>query len=415
MDKSWPSYTPPDKNNTTNPTNSMIPSVSQLQPSSRVKSKNNKLNAFLNMDLDKMNIIPYKPKPMAMSSPPQQYNTQNGQNKQNGQNIQNKQNGQNGQNTQNVQNKQHLQNGQNKQNKDTVPNIPPTTPQNPQVTPIYYICGIDPNLNYLVAGFLSKIGTCYSIHQRMPPVNITQVRGRHFTNIIDTSTGPKYMIFLYNNPILTLSSSNIWTVSHCSDLMYPKSTDTLFNKFMEGEPNIISYLEGTDDWLEIADFYKNYLNSETERNYGLVTINTDKLWDSLDDFSEALKIPKPLMKHFPKRPDLKIPNIETSLFKELNNYIENLPTVQVIGQNSISGKFVAKLNKKNQLKFKINTKFGLNEKLILDIVINDQIVSQSNYSYSYELLEGNTLQVIIKSSESENNREEINVGYNLKI
>ena len=39
-----------------------------------------------------------------------------------------------------------------------------------------------------------------------------------------------------------------------------------------------------------------------------------KLWESLDEFAEILKIPTQLMNRFPNKPNIRLPEIKSDLF-----------------------------------------------------------------------------------------------------
>ncbi len=332
-----------------------------------------KLDNFLNMDIDKINIIPYQPSNKVMESkPPPELPVYN--------------------------NYGDIQTFTREEKKNN----------------IYYLCGIDHNIIFILAKFLSRYGICYSIHSRVPPTEITFVKGRHFTNIIDKddTSVKRIVIFVYNDPIKCLTAENIWTVSHCSDIMYPESADTVFQTFQNESPNVIDYLKTNQDWLKLEQFYDNYLKNDGRSNYPIVAVNTDKLWDNLKPFAEVLQLPPNSINSFPRKPNIKSVSEACTLYDNLNAYLNTLPVIKIINAReeenisvsettsknkttTLKGNFTAKLGKKNKLKFKINSETPIHEPLNIKLWVEKQDIKESKYDYSYDIEEQQRLTITI--------------------
>ena len=324
-----------------------------------------------------------------------------------------------GDQTSNLMSKQPRLNNNNQVNKTETP-ILINNQINTDSKIAYYICGIDPNMNNLIVNFIQNIAPVYSIYSRIPPKTITEIKGNHFSNIKEPNYQEKIVIFLYSDPINVLSSSNIWNIGHCSNIMYPNSTEQVFNKFVDGNPNIVDYLENNDDWLSINEFYYNYLNNKISRDYSIIAINTDKLWNNLDRFATLLKIPLSLMRSFPKKPNINIPNIESTLFNDLNQYISELPAIQVLNQTLLRGEFTSKLSKKNNLKFKLKSTIPFKDSLKVDLFINDLNIDEIEYKYTYKIISEELLQIIITKNElidisTESEKPELKINYSISL
>ncbi len=446
MEKNWPSFVPKIDNMSesegfTNINNMNIPpsNVNSMNSSNNSQNmdfskmtKRERLNAFLNMDLGKNPSLPPTQKKLnrnqirknidnflkmdinAMNIKP--YNPRNDMYRNQGGSAQVNKN----------MVFENIKNIVNNQDSGPVSSLNSTVDYNSNAEQkitttknknIYYICGIDPNVIFIVAGFLQKFGTCYSIHSRIPPKDLTLIRGRHFTNIKDTNdiNVTKHVIFLYDNPLNSLSNNNIWTVSHCSDLLFPNSTETVFSKFMNTNPNVINYLNENDDWLQINQFYMNYLEGKLKRSYPIIAINTSKLWDNLEQFQQVLNLPENSLARFPKKTNVNTPNIDCSIYDNLNHYINSLPSIKTINPNIIIGNFFAKLNKNYSLKFKINSQYVLQEPLSIELFINSINIENTDYNFTYLLSSDTSIQIKIKLDNPDVNYdyEQLNIGYSI--
>ena len=470
MENNWTNYK--SNNNNNNYRNPPTP----LNIKRRTKEGQKRVEAFLNMDINKINVIPYKPKPIQFSNtaPPNELmekikrmqenpilnnnpiGNQSQMNKGQSQSSQAQLNRNQAQPQMNqaqpqmnqaqtqinqAQNNQaqmsqaemrqaEMSQGQTNNQMEEIQSLPmpqliPKTKSQPNTqsklqsklqsqlksqsksTPIvdnqtYYVCSIDPNMNYLISNFLSNISKTYSIYSRQPPKNITEVKANQFTSNKITTSDSQLVVFLYSDPNTTLACNNLWSIAHCSNLMYPKSTDTIFKKFQNDKANILSYLETDVDWLELNEMYFNYLDNKINRSYPIIAVNTDKLWNNLDKFAETLNIPQNQMKFFPNKPIINLPEIKTTMFDQLYNHLKGLNDISVINPNIINGEFHAKLNKKNTLKFKIKSEIAFKTPINIQLAINDSEIKDQGYSYSNEIINENLLQIIIKYQESEN-------------
>ena len=190
---------------------------------------------------------------------------------------------------------------------------------------IFYICSYGGCGSKCLMNILKKYGKVEHLHSRYPPnklefVGTTPGVDTEWFNGVPVPEDQlhKYtIIYIYKNPI-----NAIYSRYHRPDkIKYQK----LHQKYVQLEKNIMlkDVLEKNDDLYKIKEFYKNYTTPNSERNYKIISIKYEDLFEKTEELEKLLNIgPIHIEKRETKReyPEYdKLYNIYKDLIDEMNN------------------------------------------------------------------------------------------------
>lgn len=195
--------------------------------------------------------------------------------------------------------------------------------------------------------FLKMFGNVYHIHSRKPPERLTYIdMSREWFNSkeIDQNDIKNYkVIFLFRNPADAQLSAFLrmgmkWAKLHFRNIQVKKIDEI---------ESLQDYVEKGIDLLNYNEFFDNYMNKELNKNYSIIGINYDKLWDNLPEVFKILEISEKYLCLFPVRKERKkkVPKsiIEklTKMNKELIDKIDEREAITIIpnhlGKTEIQG------------------------------------------------------------------------------
>lgn len=176
--------------------------------------------------------------------------------------------------------------------------------KNGRLKRMFYVCSYGGSGSKMFCRYLNSFGHTKHIHSRYPPQYLEHVghplNSEWFNeNKIDEDKIPYYtVIYIYRDPIkATLSRHR------------PAKRDqtiikrNLVNIQVAEEYQSLSYndlLESGKDLYGLEDFFDNYVSENYNKNYDIVCIKYETLWDNLSKINKILDIPD--MKHkYPTR------------------------------------------------------------------------------------------------------------------
>lgn len=161
----------------------------------------------------------------------------------------------------------------------------------------YYVISYGGCGSKLLCNALKKYGKVEHIHSRNPPDELEYVGGKHtykewFNGIkIPKEELDNYIvIYLYKNPVKAIFS-RFYIRKHLINIQL-ENIDT----------TIVDVCKSKKDLFKIKEFYNNYMTKNSNRNYKILGIKYEELFDKQDLLSNFLNIgPLNLVKHETKR------------------------------------------------------------------------------------------------------------------
>jgi hypothetical protein len=197
---------------------------------------------------------------------------------------------------------------------------------------IFYVCSYGGCGSTILSKALKKYGKVFHIHSRKPPNKLEFVGGKKTYN--EWFNGKKIpvnqinnyrIIYIYKNPINSILS-RFTNPNHLQHIQTNKNT------------KIIDLLKTEKDLYGIKEFYNNYTKKNEKRNYKILCIKYEDLFENQNILSKILNIgPLNMIKKEKKRNLLddtrsgakyidneietinKLKDIYSDLIKEMNN------------------------------------------------------------------------------------------------
>lgn len=197
---------------------------------------------------------------------------------------------------------------------------------------VFYVCSYGGCGSRMLTNFLGQYGTAVHIHSRVPSSNITFVD----TEAFNSQLLPLFylskvkVIYLFKDP--TSSQLSRWNNNHFKHV----GVSTFI-------ADVEDYVRNNVDLLNYEEFFDNYVNNEINKNYQIIAINYNKMWDNLPQIFEVLGMPQSAIKAFPKRVEGKSSRVRkdqldpwvleglNKINKPLIDKIDAMPAVTVLG------------------------------------------------------------------------------------
>ena len=209
----------------------------------------------------------------------------------------------------------------------------------------FYVCSYGGCASWTIHRFLKNYGTVYHIHSRFPPKYLTLPVSRkwshrfsnegvreHFSDNpadrIEVTTAV-HVIFLYIKPVYSIYSRRAFSQRHLKSIGVTKKNLNILKTLSRQE-----YMKKNEDLINYEEFFNNYVNETAERNYDIISVNVEKLWDNLDTFFEYVDIPKSDKDRFPERrkPQAigKITKYMDNIYSSYNTRIDEMDPIVTI-------------------------------------------------------------------------------------
>lgn len=163
----------------------------------------------------------------------------------------------------------------------------------------FYICSYGGSGSYMLKRALQKYGKIEHVHSRNPPDKLEYIGNKGGGNCYyEWFNGKKipeekiknyYVIFIYKNPINSIYS-RYWNPEHL--LHVQTNTNTKLS-------DVISQMK---DLYQIEEFYDNYTKPNNNRNYKIICVKYEDIFEKQNELSKYLGIgPLNIIKRETKR------------------------------------------------------------------------------------------------------------------
>jgi len=155
---------------------------------------------------------------------------------------------------------------------------------------VFYVCSYGGSGSKMLVRYLKQFGKVEHIHSREPPLSLAYVGRKHTRStavhfewfnevpVPEDKLLDYRVIFIYKDPVSAIYSR--FGESHlkhiqCPVLPYPTVADVVREK---------------EDLFGIESFFDNYTCPLVERNYKILCVKYEELFQRFDEFNEALGI-----------------------------------------------------------------------------------------------------------------------------
>jgi hypothetical protein len=155
----------------------------------------------------------------------------------------------------------------------------------------FYICSYGGSGSTMLANALRKlkVGIVEHIHSRKPPNKLEYIGKKNGGNVYcewfngipipEAELENYYVIYIYRNPVYSILS-RFHMKAHLEHIQVNKNI-----KLQE-------VLNKEKDLYKIKEFYNNYTTPNDKRNYKIIAVKYEDLFDKQDELSELLGIDK---------------------------------------------------------------------------------------------------------------------------
>lgn len=191
---------------------------------------------------------------------------------------------------------------------------------------IFYVCSYGGSGSKMLCQALNRYGRSVHIHSRCPPDKLEFVGGNpklHFewfngTPIPEDKIDCITVIYIYKNPIKAIYS-RFDNVNHLNHIQCKpcKPADVLASK---------------KDLYGIQDFYQNYTTPNSKRNYKIVCVKYEDIFEKQNELSQYLGVgPLNLIKQETNRPEnAENTKILEDIYKDLLDDMREKPFLHVV-------------------------------------------------------------------------------------
>lgn len=159
---------------------------------------------------------------------------------------------------------------------------------------IFYVCSYGGSGSHMLCKALNKYGNVKHIHSRIPPDKLEYIGNECGGNtysewfnskiIPDDKLHQYYVIFIYRNPSFAIPSrftDKFGYIYHKTHL-----------KNIQGDTSVLydDVLSSKKDLYKIGEFYYNYTKLNKKRNYKIICLKYEDIFEKQKELSELLKI-----------------------------------------------------------------------------------------------------------------------------
>lgn len=170
---------------------------------------------------------------------------------------------------------------------------------------IFYVCSYGGSGSTMLTNYLAQFGQVYHVHGRYPPKRLTKLVDAISDNV---SNDAKWfsdeelsseelertsVIFIYRNPAKAINSRFL-NPFHLQNIQLKKLV------------TLNEVLRTQRDLYGIEEFYHNYVDFSEERNYPILCVKYETLFDNWHQLNNALQLPYNPSIEFPENRERKI-------------------------------------------------------------------------------------------------------------
>lgn len=149
---------------------------------------------------------------------------------------------------------------------------------------VYYVCSYGGCGSKMLCEYLANFGKVKHVHSRYPPLYLTQIGvntrwHEWFSNIPVAAEDLQnyYVIFIYRNPIKAIQS-RFGQREHLAHIQTNPSI------------TVQQVIDTQQDLFGIENFFDNYTNTTTKRNYKIYCVKYEDLFTNIEEFNRVLNI-----------------------------------------------------------------------------------------------------------------------------
>lgn len=163
----------------------------------------------------------------------------------------------------------------------------------------FYVCSFGGSGSTMLYRYLRNFGKAYHIHSRAPPDMLSHVGNDRATQptysewfnttpLIDAELANTVVIFIYRNPVdvimsrcVCLNQRGAANVNHQKHIQCPNRCDI----------SIQDIIQSREDLFGLESFFDTYTTSRAQRNYPIICIKYESLFDNWHRINKLLHIP----------------------------------------------------------------------------------------------------------------------------
>lgn len=178
----------------------------------------------------------------------------------------------------------------------------------------YYVFSYGGTGSTMLCNFLSRYGKSFHLHDKVPPLFLTnkiiEAPGKHTLAKVrlsqdrcnEINTTSCRVIYIYRDPMIAKISRPGW--QHCYHIGgdYIRHQKFKKNKGDNLGINLLKqYVDLGQDLNKYEEHFDNWFNEAQMREYSILYINYDYLWENLNAIFDYCEIPTEDIVKFPKR------------------------------------------------------------------------------------------------------------------
>ena len=149
---------------------------------------------------------------------------------------------------------------------------------------VFYVCSYGGCGSKMLCHYLSHFGTVKHVHSRLPPIQLTQIGlYSHLDEWFGKTPIPAqelpnyYVIYIYRDPVKAIQS-RFHQPEHLAHIQINPSI------------TLQQVIQTKQDLYGIESFFDNYTKPQAKRNYKIVCIKYEDLFNNMEQFNRVLNI-----------------------------------------------------------------------------------------------------------------------------
>lgn len=154
---------------------------------------------------------------------------------------------------------------------------------------VFYICSYGGSGSKMLTKALSAYGHVEHIHSRSPPEKLEYVGynggGRSYVEWFNSIPIPEselkryYVIYIYRNPVHAIYSR-----------FSPSRPNHCINVQLDKKVELNDVVRTKTDLFKLEEFYRNYTTPNSKRNYEIICVKYEDIFDKIDDLTKLLGV-----------------------------------------------------------------------------------------------------------------------------
>jgi len=195
----------------------------------------------------------------------------------------------------------------------------------------FYVSSFGGSGSKMLCQYLQSFGQVFHIHSRKPPLKLEYIGGNVYFEWFngnpitddDYTINKYYVIFIYRNPVKAI---------------YSRFNDPYHLQHIQCDRNIklTDVIRQNKDLYGIEEFFDNYTNSNSQRNYNIICVKYETLFENFEQLNMILDIPnKPHLYPHKKERNNSDSNSHVlyNIYSHLIKKMDDMPPILFLSQN----------------------------------------------------------------------------------